>query len=666
MKLTQRGQISFMISIMLSTFILFFAFVINTGMLVNAKINLQNAADLAAYSGASVQARQLDQISYLNYEMRRQWKKFLFRLYVLGNYSYDSFPLNSGSNSPTFTIQPNSSGTVDLQFPTTCIFFDSNQCRVDTLPAIQLPPRNVMDAISEILRGTLENIEKMRQGNCAIIGMTNLILNSYWMFNTDPALQSISLLGTSASSLNGAQAAALNLVRLQATGLGIVPKEILLKMRVKTLEKYVNAPPQTGLTFSKMNSTLAQSADPLAYERSISAMNSAYYTLGNYTFPQDQIVLDEIIPTTVLALKEIKTKFNTYAMDFVINTATQACDATQFTIPFPSELTLGFYKDPKFLTYYAVRLKAQAKILFSPFGPIDLQAYSAAQPFGSRIGPTEQEVGFTVEGRGNVPGLAVQESDSGKPGTTNGWFNAEVIRSLASISGMPGTIDLGKAYLSAMLPNPWEANRYNIIHDWPGDSYVRNFSDGEFAPIWAPLSSGGAQSTSEVEQEISLAIDQALLSPPQKTSSNDPFNSQNANMNANGGMQALSETLKKGLKTYVGLLQNGKGEDGEGLRVIRLANPFAIFSPNSKYSPPSQGVPNFFLRSPESLRSSWSAPANPMLAAQGRTGYSVKFVSFKSLGITQSNNAGESPMNSKPGFIGDQLFTDQVLPFIAH
>ena len=66
-----------MISVMMATFILFFAFVINTGMLVNAKINLQNAADLAAYAGASVQARQLTHISYLNYEMRRQWKKVL-------------------------------------------------------------------------------------------------------------------------------------------------------------------------------------------------------------------------------------------------------------------------------------------------------------------------------------------------------------------------------------------------------------------------------------------------------------------------------------------------------------------------------------------------------------------------------------------------------------
>jgi hypothetical protein len=102
---SEGGQISIMIAVMMSTFILFFAFVINTGMLIHAKINIQNAADMAAYAGASVQARQLTQISYLNYEMRRQWKKFLFRIYVLGNLYQDSFPKG-----------PSGSGTTPMQY----------------------------------------------------------------------------------------------------------------------------------------------------------------------------------------------------------------------------------------------------------------------------------------------------------------------------------------------------------------------------------------------------------------------------------------------------------------------------------------------------------------------------------------------------------------------
>src|SRR3954466_6254455 len=88
----ENGQASIMIGMILLTFILFFAFVVNTGMLVNAKINLQNAADLAAYAGAAVQARQLNNAAFLNYEMRRQYKKFILRYYVIGSYMYASFP----------------------------------------------------------------------------------------------------------------------------------------------------------------------------------------------------------------------------------------------------------------------------------------------------------------------------------------------------------------------------------------------------------------------------------------------------------------------------------------------------------------------------------------------------------------------------------------------
>jgi hypothetical protein len=91
------GQISIVAaSLMATTFFLFFAFVVNTGMLVHAKINLQNAADLAAYAGAATQARQLEKIGMLNYDLRRQYKKFLYRYYVIGNLSRPQYGSGGG------------------------------------------------------------------------------------------------------------------------------------------------------------------------------------------------------------------------------------------------------------------------------------------------------------------------------------------------------------------------------------------------------------------------------------------------------------------------------------------------------------------------------------------------------------------------------------------
>ena len=110
----EKGQASIMMGMMMLTFVLFFAFVVNTGMLVNAKINLQNAADLAAYAGAAVQARQMTTISYLNYEMRRQYKKFLLRYYVVGNLSLKCFP-RGGAQPGCPNINPTAATTLYFQ-----------------------------------------------------------------------------------------------------------------------------------------------------------------------------------------------------------------------------------------------------------------------------------------------------------------------------------------------------------------------------------------------------------------------------------------------------------------------------------------------------------------------------------------------------------------------
>src|SRR3989344_5403987 len=95
------GQATVFMAIFITSMILVFAFATNIGMLVHAKINLQNAADAAAYAGAAVQARQMTAIAYLNWEMRRAVKQFLFNWMVRGNRAQSCFPANSnGTTSP--------------------------------------------------------------------------------------------------------------------------------------------------------------------------------------------------------------------------------------------------------------------------------------------------------------------------------------------------------------------------------------------------------------------------------------------------------------------------------------------------------------------------------------------------------------------------------------
>ena len=151
----QRGQAAILMGMMILTFLFLFQFVINTGLLVNAKINLQNAADFAAYAGAATQARQLNQIGYLNYEMRRQYKKFLFRYYILGNIAQQSAPPNRRQGE-SITVggdriwKPRFNQPDEYGVPAVCIIFNAqdNYCQVARTATIDIPPLNPVDPIS--------------------------------------------------------------------------------------------------------------------------------------------------------------------------------------------------------------------------------------------------------------------------------------------------------------------------------------------------------------------------------------------------------------------------------------------------------------------------------------------------------------------------------------
>jgi len=69
---------------MFQVLFIFFAMVVNVGLLVYHKINLQNSVDLAAYYGAMKQAEVLSAISHTNYQIRQSWKLLNFRYRALG------------------------------------------------------------------------------------------------------------------------------------------------------------------------------------------------------------------------------------------------------------------------------------------------------------------------------------------------------------------------------------------------------------------------------------------------------------------------------------------------------------------------------------------------------------------------------------------------------
>lgn len=630
----EQGQVTVMIAILMVTLLFMLAFTVNVGMLVHAKINLQNAADLAAYAGASTQARQLNTISYLNYEMRRQYKKFLFRNYILGNMAQPTFP-RSPSGTATYQFRPRE-GATPYNAPIVCITFQAqdNPCQVQVLRPISIPEANPLDQISQVLTTQLRAIENARRASCTNIGTLNESLVVYWLYNTDPDLNEVA---TRLEGVSGNARSVLTTLRGLGRGVGLVPKLFMLNQRIRNLGDYVNLPAVSGMQYNAV-STLMGQADAPKHERIIQAYLSAYHTLGEHLFDADSIEMTELMQTPQLRLQEQRVEFEVYPVSLKQNPSGPEGNCTQFPVPYAvRNLPVGVYKDPRFLTYYALRLTAKARLLFNPFGgELEMTAYSAAQPFGSRIGPKTDADMFSVALNSPVEGCNLSSTLRGadrnvarcvnrvpavnllEAGGPVAWQSANTLGTLyqALTSGGPAAsasdpINLDsvrRAMRTAMAPTPWELGKYNI----PGgaDRFVEYFSASDQMTLWAPLYEGNNQSAIEdLGQEF---LQQLRETQPENMSAADKT--------------AMAEAFAAGFRQYITRLQSGAGESefpgapGENVKFYRMANPFTGVTGG-----------DLFVTDTNRTKSSWNDVHNEEFKATGRAGYSVKFVAMRNL-----------------------------------
>jgi len=96
----ENGQLSIFIALIFQVLFVFFAMVVNIGLLVHDKINLQNAADIAAYYGAQKQAEIMNEIAHVNYQLRQDYKLLTWRYRVMGTLG------RQGLNAPTDATLP--------------------------------------------------------------------------------------------------------------------------------------------------------------------------------------------------------------------------------------------------------------------------------------------------------------------------------------------------------------------------------------------------------------------------------------------------------------------------------------------------------------------------------------------------------------------------------
>ena len=674
----RSGQAALLVGMLTFTFLLFVAFVLNIGMLVNAKINLQNAADMAALAGAGSQARHLNHIAFLNYEMRRQYKKFLFRQHVIGTLAYDDAPGTPGAPTAGQRVYTN------VGKPVTCLIFlpTDNVCRNTEIKGFKIPTGNPLDNLQNTFKDTVKQFESARQENCVLASTLNRAAVALWLLNTDPNLKNVS---ESLRSLSGADAGAASAVRAMETiqavanGLGVYPREFLLRSRVRTLQAYVNESGKTGVTLEDMEKFQGD-IDPMAHERTILAYMSAFKSLGEGTFSSSEnITLDEMLPPAgnggadLLGLDPIEVQFDNYHSEFELvdnNRGDGSKDCVRKLVPTLGNLPLpvGFTKQLDKLVYYAVRVTADAKLLFNPFGgSIRMSAYAAAQPFGSRIGPQVGESEFTVEDRSSETGLAA----AGDPCRENGGlfcFNKRSQMELApgidfdsyafqiplvQMTQVDRVVTFGgiqTAVDAAMTPSLSEIGKYTFPNDLPNDEKIQKFFDEPAAVIngkptyafWAPVLSPAKLATSSAEQALQEIFSGGAVNSGQTASTGTTVSQGGSNVTA-AFVQAFTDSIGR----YVASLREGLGENGEGFNVVRLTNPF----PNSETG---RLPPNIAMTTAKQARTSWNQPRDPDMISAGRVGYSIKLVPLKMLRNAESGS-GVKPTTNNSGANWDNL-----------
>lgn len=478
-----------------------------------------------------MQARMLTRIGYMNWEMRNNYKEWMFKYYVLGNLNIDDVRAPAtGSGNVNYRMQPdpninNGTGEDVYNFPSVCMHYagvPTNVCRKYAIPGIpRFEPTNLV-GIDETTSSFIDAIVKEKSSDCSKRTQLNFNVTNLWAYNLRDTRD------------NNAFADA---PQVAVDRVGAWPKGIELAIRTRSLERAMNRPPvvvcgNPGEGTSSCQSVENLGANHYGNERPAKAYWSGFRNLGaedgNRGEMKSSFTLTELSPeavtfananslsTMLMGSKKTEPKFYLdlklqlvnyatfftalIARDDVLNAAGQvvkaegACDVSKIAIPVPG-FPMGFYKNPEVLTYYAVKGEANFQGLFNPFagqGVVKLTAYAAAKPMGGRIGPALFTAGSgadetvvstrtTANNRRSTPYLSGLDLSNVKRKGTNTIVNVGDFA-----SGMPIPINKG----STQTERFWIADPSDQVGGWvsgPGivfgiPNMVYDFAGGNTDP----------------------------------------------------------------------------------------------------------------------------------------------------------------------------------------
>lgn len=403
-----KGQVAIFVALIFQILFLFFAMVINVGLLVHHKINLQNSVDLAVYYGAMKQAEGMNAVAHSNYQIRQSWKLLTWRYRALGSAGEAD---SEGAAQPFRKIKPGvyASGSDQdspaggkfadfYDSPAFCITYvpfrpmppGENTCRQQaTLEPIKLfkSPAHIAGFISfsGVLRSTTEALITQAVARCKIFGPYNYMI-----------------LGRFVVAYNIDQADRMAVINKVSRALSESTDDFTdidgesVKDGIKaTLEKNLTSANRESLDFQVYNSLGHEACNgtgvsenlPAKWLSKINIVPGFKYVdtdcnRGQIGPVQKELVGGQPIPGT--------NGPKHYHEDSILKPEVDALSpyiGPRSDVDNPYNMGLGVEKNPWCMGYVGVKATTKPNIPFSPFGTVTLTAKAFAKPFGGRVGP---------------------------------------------------------------------------------------------------------------------------------------------------------------------------------------------------------------------------------------------------------------------------------------
>lgn len=392
----RKGQVALFVALIFQILFLFFAMVINVGLLVHHKINLQNSVDLAAYYGAMKQAEGMNAIGHINYQIRQSWKLLAWRYRMIGTAGdFEEHPFNkptrglkNNDDDNGIPIRSDAQGFYESpSFCSTYIPFKEmppgeNTCRslvayskvnYPAVPPVVIDLPGISNKVRElVIKGNISAADR-----CRYFGAFNYIVLGGFVvaYNIDQGdkMLLISQLSQAMSPSNASD-----------DFYDIDGKSVHEGIE-KTLKNNLTSANRSGLGDVKIHNSLG---DPRCNRTGVASGNPAKWLKPIKIYPGFKYIDTSCEGGITPQDKALGQKPNYYQTNFTQEVQElEPFIGTRQPLENVYNFSVGVEKNPWCMAYVGVSAVAEPKVPFSPFGAIRLKARAFYKPFGGRIGP---------------------------------------------------------------------------------------------------------------------------------------------------------------------------------------------------------------------------------------------------------------------------------------